>query len=81
MIRQITKLMVQSPLTPLRYCSSFNAQVLKYEEYGEPCNVVKIVEEVIEPPTKSEVVVKILLAPINPADINTIQGLFCKLYD
>lgn len=75
MIRQITKSMVQSPLSSVRHmCCSFTAQALKYEQYGEPCDVVKIVEEVIDPPKNKEVVVKILLAPINPADINTIQG-------
>lgn len=73
----ITKLMVQSPRTCLvrQMSGTFNAQVLKYEGYGEPCDVVKIVNEEIEPPKNKEVVVKILLSPINPADINTIQGL------
>ncbi|KAL5288361.1 MECR family protein [Megaselia abdita] len=79
MFRQIAKLIsVQSPLTPLRQMSgcTFNAQVLKYSEYGEPCSVVKIEEQEIDAPKNKEVVVKILLAPINPADINTIQGKY-----
>lgn len=83
MFRQITKSLVQSPLIAVRQMSSctcpITAQALKYEQYGEPCDVVKLVEEEIEPPKNNEVVVKILLAPINPADINTIQGFI--IYD
>lgn len=82
MIRQIGKL-VQRPITSIRRMScdcSFQSQALKYECYGEPCEVVKIVEEEIEPPKNKEVVVKILLAPINPADINTIQGFYWFLF-
>lgn len=52
------------------------AQVLKYKEYGEPVKVVELVEETIPDPTGKEVLVKILAAPVNPADINTIQGEF-----
>lgn len=79
MIRQIGKSM-QRPLSIRGMCSSFTAQALKYESYGEPCDVVKIVEETIEAPKNKEVVVKILLAPINPADINTIQGFYLNLH-
>lgn len=50
------------------------AQVLKYKEYGEPVKVVHLEEETIPDPKGKEVLVKILAAPVNPADINTIQG-------
>lgn len=50
------------------------AQVLKYSEYGEPVKVVHLEEETIPDPKGKEVLVKILAAPVNPADINTIQG-------
>lgn len=50
------------------------AHVLKYKEYGEPVKVVQLEEEIIADPKGKEVLVKILAAPVNPADINTIQG-------
>ena len=50
------------------------AKSLKYNNHGEPEQVLKIVEHQIEEPKDNEVLVKVLSAPINPADINTIQG-------
>lgn len=52
------------------------AQVLRYKDYGEPVKVVELEEETISDPKGKEVLVKILAAPVNPADINTIQGTF-----
>lgn len=52
------------------------SQSLIYSEYGEASKVVKIVNEEIKPPGPNEVTVKMLAAPINPADINTIQGVY-----
>ncbi|GAB0099976.1 Enoyl- [Sergentomyia squamirostris] len=49
---------------------------LVYAEYGEPVDVVKKFEEKLPSPGNDEVTVKILAAPINPADINTIQGKY-----
>ncbi|XP_077861505.1 enoyl-[acyl-carrier-protein] reductase, mitochondrial-like [Saccoglossus kowalevskii] len=53
-----------------------NPCALKYSEYGDPSKVVQktaitlpyIVDE-------NSVLVKMIAAPVNPADINTIQGL------
>ncbi|KAF2362799.1 Alcohol dehydrogenase C-terminal [Trinorchestia longiramus] len=46
------------------------------EEYGEPQNVVK--QRSVELPSlkPEEVLVRMLAAPINPSDINTIQGMY-----
>lgn len=77
MISPLKRLLVKIPRTSIRHLADdcgFTAKVLKYEKYGEPCDVVKITEEEIAPPKGKEVVVKMILAPINPADINTIQG-------
>lgn len=72
----------------LKFTRSFNAtsfhkrsmsvvaQVLKYKEYGEPAKVVELCEETISDPVNDEVLVKVLAAPVNPADINTIQGKY-----
>lgn len=52
------------------------AQILRYKEYGDPAKVVEIAEETLQDPKDNEVLVKILAAPVNPADINTIQGKY-----
>lgn len=51
------------------------AKSLKFSEYGEPTDVLKLVEEKLDSPKDKQVLVRILAAPINPADINTIQGM------
>ena len=50
------------------------ASVLRYSEFGDPGKVVKIGLEELPDPDTDKVLVEILLSPINPADINTIQG-------
>lgn len=49
---------------------------LKYSKHGEPVEVMEIVEGQLQQPKDNEVLVKVLAAPINPADINTIQGKY-----
>ncbi|XP_031837285.1 enoyl-[acyl-carrier-protein] reductase, mitochondrial [Nomia melanderi] len=49
---------------------------LSYKEYGEPANVLHITTQTISQPGNNQVSVKWLLAPVNPADINTIQGKY-----
>uniref|UniRef100_A0A182JXJ9 Enoyl-[acyl-carrier-protein] reductase, mitochondrial n=1 Tax=Anopheles christyi TaxID=43041 RepID=A0A182JXJ9_9DIPT len=55
---------------------SVMAKVLRYGEFGEPAKVLKLQEESVPDPKQGEVLVKTLGAPINPADINTIQGKY-----
>lgn len=52
------------------------ATKLVYSEFGEPVDVVRRVEEELPAIQQDEVLVKILAAPINPADMNTIQGRY-----
>uniref|UniRef100_A0A182Q4B3 Enoyl-[acyl-carrier-protein] reductase, mitochondrial n=1 Tax=Anopheles farauti TaxID=69004 RepID=A0A182Q4B3_9DIPT len=52
------------------------AKVLRYGEFGEPAKVLRLQEEPIPTPKHGEVLIKTLGAPINPADINTIQGKY-----
>lgn len=47
---------------------------LVYCEFGDPLNVVKFRECEVPPLDSQEVLVRMLAAPVNPADINTIQG-------
>lgn len=50
---------------------------LVYSEHGDPAKVLKRTVEPQPTPVKDdEVVVRMLAAPINPADINMIQGVY-----
>ncbi|KOC61095.1 putative trans-2-enoyl-CoA reductase, mitochondrial [Habropoda laboriosa] len=49
---------------------------LLYKEYGEPVDVLHVTTQAINQPENNQVSVKWLLAPVNPADINTIQGKY-----
>uniref|UniRef100_A0A182XGS9 Enoyl-[acyl-carrier-protein] reductase, mitochondrial n=1 Tax=Anopheles quadriannulatus TaxID=34691 RepID=A0A182XGS9_ANOQN len=55
---------------------SVMAKVLRYGEFGEPAKVLQLQEESVPDPKQGEVLIKTLGAPINPADINTIQGKY-----
>ncbi|KAL3272494.1 hypothetical protein HHI36_013971 [Cryptolaemus montrouzieri] len=54
----------------------FRGQKLVYSEFGEPIKVVQKEEYKTEPPHNNDLIVKMIAAPINPADINTIQGKY-----
>lgn len=53
---------------------SMRAVSLVYSEYGEPVKVIQPTEEQLPPLKPNQVVLKMLAAPVNPADVNTIQG-------
>ncbi|KAK9883105.1 hypothetical protein WA026_001304 [Henosepilachna vigintioctopunctata] len=61
----------------LRFMSSvFRGHQLVYSEFGEPARVVQKQECTTGAPGNNDVVIKMIAAPINPADINTIQGKY-----
>jgi trans-2-enoyl-CoA reductase len=47
-----------------------------YETHGNPAEVLRIVEQPWPSPDANEVVVKTSAAPINPADLNAIEGKY-----
>ncbi|PZC74474.1 hypothetical protein B5X24_HaOG207831 [Helicoverpa armigera] len=49
---------------------------LVFSEFGDPLNVLKIQECDVPPVGAQDVLVRMLAAPVNPADINTIQGKY-----
>lgn len=49
---------------------------LVYGEFGDPLHVVKMREVEVPEVGNQEVLVRMLAAPVNPADINTIQGKY-----
>lgn len=52
------------------------AKALVYSKYGEPQDVLQLHGYSISPPSGTQVVVKFLTSPINPADINQIQNVY-----
>ena len=67
------------PLDRRRAISSFGytqAKALVYSKYGEPKDVLSLHGHSISPPSGSAVVVRMLTCPINPADVNQIQGVY-----
>lgn len=59
----------------VRYQSA-RAAKLVYTEYGDPLKVVHLEEDPVPEVKPNEVLIKMLAAPVNPADINTIQGKY-----
>ncbi|CAN7983181.1 unnamed protein product [Ixodes pacificus] len=66
------------------FCGATNASwsrqksyAIQFKEFGDPCKVLEKVEDpVVSDIGPDEISVKILAAPINPSDINTIQGTY-----
>jgi len=55
----------------------FSSFIARYDKYGPPLDVVKLLpQEELSSPAGTKVNIKILAAPINPADINTIEGVY-----
>ena len=60
-----------------RCASSWQSVALKYSEYGNPTEVLKEVNESISGDLAADnVAIQFLASTINPADINTIQGVY-----
>jgi mitochondrial enoyl-[acyl-carrier protein] reductase / trans-2-enoyl-CoA reductase len=51
-------------------------RVAVYERHGNPVEVLRIVEQPWPEPAPDEVIVKMAAAPINPADLNAIEGKY-----
>ncbi|XP_035020233.1 enoyl-[acyl-carrier-protein] reductase, mitochondrial [Hippoglossus stenolepis] len=54
---------------------------LQYRQHGDPSQVVQLEDIDLPPIGAKDVLVKILAAPINPSDINMIQGTYAILPD
>uniref|UniRef100_A0A023G512 Enoyl-[acyl-carrier-protein] reductase, mitochondrial n=1 Tax=Amblyomma triste TaxID=251400 RepID=A0A023G512_AMBTT len=53
------------------------SHAVQYKEFGDPCKVLELTEDPApESLGAEEILVKILAAPINPSDINIIQGTY-----
>ncbi|KAK5891955.1 hypothetical protein CesoFtcFv8_012384 [Champsocephalus esox] len=56
-------------------------KALQFRNYGDPSKVVQLEDVDLPPIGEKDVLVKMLAAPINPADINMIQGTYAILPD
>ncbi|XP_028937382.1 enoyl-[acyl-carrier-protein] reductase, mitochondrial isoform X2 [Ornithorhynchus anatinus] len=55
------------------------ARALVYEQHGDPSRVLQLKDVELRTPGGREVQVKMLAAPVNPADINMVQGTYALL--
>ncbi|XP_033958868.1 enoyl-[acyl-carrier-protein] reductase, mitochondrial [Pseudochaenichthys georgianus] len=56
-------------------------KALQFRNHGDPSKVVQLEDVDLPPIGENDVLVKMLAAPINPADINMIQGTYAILPD
>ncbi|XP_060906167.1 enoyl-[acyl-carrier-protein] reductase, mitochondrial [Labrus mixtus] len=56
-------------------------KALLYRKHGDPSQVVQLEDIDLPPLGSNDVLVKILAAPINPSDVNMIQGTYAILPD
>ncbi|ODH27005.1 hypothetical protein ACO22_04340 [Paracoccidioides brasiliensis] len=67
------------PLDCRRYISAYGytqAKALVYGNYGEPKDVLSLHSYSISAPHNTQVNVRLLTSPVNPADVNQIQGIY-----
>ncbi|XP_068125260.1 enoyl-[acyl-carrier-protein] reductase, mitochondrial [Hyperolius riggenbachi] len=62
-----------------RHLSTAAARGLVYEKHGEPAQVLRLQNVEVSSPLDYEVRVKMLAAPINPSDLNMVQGTYALL--
>ncbi|KAF7286823.1 hypothetical protein GWI33_003880 [Rhynchophorus ferrugineus] len=73
----VNRFMKQNHLVPT-YQTRMNSTATKlfYTDYGDPMKVINKQNEEVRKPNENEVLVKMIAAAVNPADINTIQGKY-----
>ncbi|KAM9798093.1 enoyl-[acyl-carrier-protein] reductase, mitochondrial [Neosynchiropus ocellatus] len=59
--------------------SARTCKALQYTNHGDPTQVVKLEDVDVPEVQEKDVLVKILAAPVNPSDINMIQGTYAIL--
>lgn len=61
--------------------SAGTCKALRYTNHGDPTQVVKLEDVDVPKIREKDVLVKILAAPVNPSDMNMIQGTYAILPD
>ncbi|GAB7351402.1 hypothetical protein MBLNU459_g2076t2 [Dothideomycetes sp. NU459] len=70
---------VRLPRCSTRQLSAYGyeqAKALTFKDYGEPKDILSLHGHSISPANKDLVTLKFLASPINPADINQLQGVY-----
>eukprot|EP01090_Pellita_catalonica_P020370 TRINITY_DN7257_c0_g1_i1.p1 TRINITY_DN7257_c0_g1~~TRINITY_DN7257_c0_g1_i1.p1 ORF type:complete len:389 (+),score=54.42 TRINITY_DN7257_c0_g1_i1:1033-2199(+) len=52
------------------------ATVARFERYGRPEDVLQLVQEPLPQVGDNDVMLEILMAPINPSDLNVVEGVY-----
>ncbi|XP_026804931.1 enoyl-[acyl-carrier-protein] reductase, mitochondrial [Rhopalosiphum maidis] len=76
-INSVSQIKVLRSLVSKHHRREMHCRKIVYEEYGDPLKVASLIEDTL--PDKlddKQVLVKMIVAPVNPADINTIQGVY-----
>src|SRR2546423_11912209 len=55
---------------------SGSTKAIVYHAHGNPAEVLRLEQSDLAPPAADEALVQILAAPINPADVNAIEGKY-----
>lgn len=77
--RQLQRTCALSQIPQRRYISAYGyeqAKALTFSDYGDPPAVLKLHTHSISPPHSNLMTLRFLASPINPADINQIQGVY-----
>lgn len=53
-----------------------SAKVVRYERTGAPEHTLSVAEEKVASPGEGEIVVQMIAAPINPSDLNMVEGSY-----
>src|SRR4051794_9634153 len=53
-----------------------NVRAIMIHEYGEPAQVARVETLSVADPRSDEALIEMLAAPINPADLNVIEGSY-----
>ncbi|ERF69487.1 hypothetical protein EPUS_01816 [Endocarpon pusillum Z07020] len=63
-------------IRPLSTYGYMQSKALVYSTHGEPRDKLHLHTYSISPPTRTSITLRMLAAPINPADVNQIQGSY-----
>ncbi|KAL3469370.1 hypothetical protein BJX99DRAFT_241464 [Aspergillus californicus] len=77
--RQCRSSYLSTRINGRRYISAYGytqSKALVYSRYGEPKDVIKLHKHSISAPHGAQVNLRLLAAPLNPADVNQIQGVY-----
>lgn len=73
------KVATRLPQCSRRHLSAYGyeqAKALTFKDYGEPKDILSLHSHSISPANKDLLTLKFLASPINPADINQLQGVY-----